>query len=139
MKPNDWIICGAVVAGLAVAAGAFGAHGLKTYLVRENMSDQEESDVEHRLEIHETAARYQMYHGLALILVGLVATRTAGPAVMVAGWSFLLGVVIFCGCLYGLVLAGPRILGAVVPIGGVGFIIGWVALAVAAWQTRRMA
>lgn len=138
MKPSDWIVCGAVVSGLAVAAGAFGAHGLKTYLVRENMSDQEKADVEHRLEIHETAARYQMYHGFALIAAGLVASRVASPAATLAGWSFSLGIVVFCGCLYGLVLGGPRILGAVVPIGGVAFIIGWLALAVAAWQTKRV-
>ena len=124
------------MAGLAVAAGAFGAHGLKSSQDNAPLTAQEKEEAQHRLEVHETAARYQMYHGLALILVGLVATRASGPAVAVAGWSFLAGTGIFSGCLYAIVFGGPRILGAIVPIGGVGFIVGWVALAVAAWQAR---
>ena len=73
-----------------------------------------------------------MYHALALLAVGWLAGRGAGMSANVAGWCFELGVLIFCGCLYALVLSGMKVLGAVVPIGGVLLIVGWLALAVAA-------
>lgn len=114
----------AVLGGVAVAAGAFGAHALKNQLT------------ERSLEIFETGTRYQMYHALALLLVGLLLSRTeAGQTwFTVAGWAFVAGVLIFSGSLYALSFTGIKCLGAITPLGGVAFILGWGCLAVAALQ-----
>lgn len=135
MRSRHWLACGALLAGLAVAAGAFGAHGLKPRL--KDAYQLSDDEAERRLEIYETATRYQMYHGVGLMVVGLAAWHGRRPALVAAAWGFLLGTAIFCGCLYALVFNGPRMLGAIVPIGGVAFLVGWTALAVAAWQTRE--
>lgn len=115
---------GAVLGAVGVAMGAFGAHALR-------------SRVEARqLEIWDTAARYQLWHALALVLVGLWVARDAVPAARLAGGAFLAGTLIFSGSLYLLVLTGKTWLGAITPIGGVLLIVGWVALAVAMWPAR---
>jgi uncharacterized membrane protein YgdD (TMEM256/DUF423 family) len=129
MKPHYWIVLGAALAALAVAMGAFGAHALRSRLIT---SDPAPAENVRLLETFETAARYQMYHAVALVLVGLVAARRNSLAVRVAGWLFAAGVVLFCGSLYGLVLTRVKLLGAITPLGGVAFIVGWIALAVAA-------
>lgn len=102
-------------AALAVAAGAFAAHGLR---------DRLEPRV---LDVFETGARYHMYHALAIIAAGLLAAR--GP-----GWLFQAGIVLFSGSLYALALTGVKGFGAVTPIGGLLFLVGWLWLAVAAWR-----
>lgn len=112
---------GALMAGVAVALGAFGAHGLRGRLSPEMLS------------VFETGVRYHMYHALAILATALMASRLEGRAVVVAGWSFAAGILIFSGSLYALALTGVTILGAITPIGGVAFLIGWVALAVAAF------
>lgn len=104
---------GAVSALLAVAAGAFGAHLLR---------DRVAADL---LPVFETGARYQMYHALGLIAVGLVLGRGAATPAVWAGWLFMAGSVIFSGSLYALTLTGARWWGAVTPIGGVCLIVGW--------------
>ena len=109
----NWTVVGAILGFLGVAAGAFGAHGLRSSLPAD------------RMEIFETAVRYQMYHALALLAVGpLGASR--------AGWAFLLGTAIFSGSLYLLVLTDRRWFGAVTPLGGLFLLAGWVLLALAA-------
>jgi uncharacterized membrane protein YgdD (TMEM256/DUF423 family) len=124
MSSAFWIRAGAILGGLAVAAGAFGAHGLKSRVSAPS------------LEIFETTARYQMYHALALLAVGILARMAVkeppGPALAVAGWCFVVGTLIFSGTLYGLVLTGKTWLGAITPIGGTLLIVGWVALAAGA-------
>ncbi len=115
---------GALIAGLAVAAGAFGAHGL---------SDRVAPDM---LAIFETGARYQMYHGLALLAVAWAAARWPGGGTTMAGWLFVGGVVLFSGSLYALALSGVRALGAITPVGGVAFVAGWLALGLAALRGR---
>jgi len=115
-----WITIGAVSAMLAVMAGAFGTHGLRDRLAPDLLA------------VFETAARYHMYHALAMIASGLVAERRPGRAAGAAGGLFLAGTVFFSGSLYALALSGVRALGAVTPIGGLCFIMGWIALAVAA-------
>jgi len=107
-----WWRIGAILCGLSVALGAFGAHGLQKFL-----------DDPHRIAVWETAARYQMYHGLAILLL---ATRFEGVT-RPARW-FLAGIAIFSGSLYALALSGVKILGAITPIGGVCFLIGWSLL-----------
>ena len=117
---RTFAMIGAVLGFVAVAAGAFGAHALRARLTPAD------------LEIFETAARYQMYHALALLGVAWAFTRWPGGAATAAGWLFLAGTVVFSGSLYLLVLTGQRWLGAVTPLGGVALLAGWLALAWAA-------
>src|SRR5688572_28382202 len=112
------IALGALNGAIAVAAGAFGAHGL-----RERLQPR-------ALEIFETAARYQMYHALAMILCGIIATRHATTA----GWMLQAGIVVFSGSLYALSLSGIKVLGAITTLGGIAFIVGWALLAWGAWR-----
>ena len=109
---------GGIFGALAVAAGAFGAHGLRTRLGGRE------------LEIFETAARYQLLHALALFAVAwaMGCHHRWGTA---AGWLLTFGVVVFSGSLYALALTGRQWLGAVTPLGGVALILGWLCLAVA--------
>jgi uncharacterized membrane protein YgdD (TMEM256/DUF423 family) len=106
---------GALMAAIAVAAGAFGAHGLRGRLSPEMLA------------IFETGARYQMYHALGM----LIAARAGSAG---AGWLFLAGIVLFSGSLYALGLSDVRWLGAITPLGGVCFIAGWLVLA---WSSLR--
>jgi uncharacterized membrane protein YgdD (TMEM256/DUF423 family) len=108
----------AALSGLiAVAAGAFGAHAL-----RERLSPE-------YLAVFETAARYQMYHALALIAAAWASTRWPGPVIQWSGWLFIIGTVLFSGSLYALALSGARWLGAITPLGGLAFMAGWLCLA----------
>lgn len=120
---NLWIAIGSIFAGLAVAMGAFGAHGLEDVLAEK----QTEA-------IFHTAAEYHMYHSLALLAVGLLAVRASSTCLQIAGWAFLIGILLFSGSLYVLAVTGIKWLGAITPFGGTGFIIGWVALSIAAWK-----
>lgn len=106
-----------IFGGLSVAAGAFAAHALS-----ERLSERS-------LEIFQTAARYQMYHALALILVALLINRAefSQPTLVAAGWSFIIGILIFSGSLYVLSLTNVKVLGAITPLGGAAFIAGWGA------------
>ena len=113
---------GATLAGLSVAAGAFGAHGLRDLLSADMLAN------------FETAARYQMYQALALILAGMLAERLPARAVNWAGWLFIAGIILFSGSLYVMSFTGMRMLGAITPLGGVAFIAGWAVLAVAAFR-----
>lgn len=127
--PRLWIICGSVLGFLGVAAGSFGAHGLKVLLEANGQSAN-----------WETAVRYCLFHAIALVLVGIFAglpqASAARGLVSTAGWSFLVGTVIFSGMLAALALSGVKILGAIVPIGGVLLLVGWACLAVAAWMSK---
>ncbi len=104
---------------LAVAAGAFGAHALRARLSADLLA------------VFETGARYQMYHALGLIAVAWAAARWPGPWPVRAGWLFLAGTVLFSGSLYALALSGARWLGAITPLGGVAFLLGWICLLLA--------
>jgi uncharacterized membrane protein YgdD (TMEM256/DUF423 family) len=110
---------------LAVALGAFGAHGLKSRLAAV-------ADGAERLDWWRTAASYHLAHALALGLVAVLVQRAAGAALTVAGFGFLVGIALFSGSLYVMVLSGVRGLGAVTPIGGLAFLVGWAALGWAA-------
>lgn len=119
---RHFMIIGAVLAAVAVAAGAFGAHALASRLSPE------------RLATWETAARYHMYHALALVLVAAVGERLQLPLAGAAAWLMLVGIAIFAGTVYILALGGPRWLGAVTPLGGVALIAGWLVFA---WAVAR--
>ena len=118
---RTFLFIGALLGGVGVGLGAFGAHGLKGRLSQEMLA------------VFETGVRYQMYHALALLVLGAMMTRLEGRAVVVAGWSFTAGILIFSGSLYALALSGVTMLGAITPLGGVAFLAGWLALAIAAF------
>jgi uncharacterized membrane protein YgdD (TMEM256/DUF423 family) len=116
------IALGALNAAIAVGAGAFAAHGLRDRLDARS------------LEVFETAARYQMYHAVAIILAGIIATSGAARGAQTAGWIFQAGIVLFSGSLYALALTGVKGLGAVTPLGGLAFLAGWLWLGWSAWR-----
>lgn len=114
---------GAISGFVAVGAGAFGAHALKSRLPADMLA------------VFEVGARYQMYHALALLAAAwLVGRSSATRAAAAAGWLFAAGTVLFSGSLYLLAFSGVRWLGAITPFGGVAFLAGWACLAWAAWR-----
>ncbi|MDZ7643554.1 MAG: DUF423 domain-containing protein [Woeseiaceae bacterium] len=117
-------ILGAVLGGLGVAAGAFGAHALRAQLEPR------------MLEVFETAVRYHMYHALALFAAAWLQQQTLAQSASVAGWAFVAGILLFSGSLYLMAFTGVRGLGAITPVGGAAFLVGWLALAAAASQLR---
>jgi uncharacterized membrane protein YgdD (TMEM256/DUF423 family) len=117
-----FFISGAIAAFIGVALGAFGAHSLRTKLTPE------------MLNIFEVGVRYQMYHALGLIAVAWAITRWPEANLNAAGWAFIVGIVIFSGSLYLLTLTDTRWLGAITPIGGIAFLIGWAILV---WSVAR--
>lgn len=121
-----FLLVGALLGGLAVGAGAFASHALQERLN------------ERALAIFETAARYQMYHALALLAVGLWLSRVEqGRSLLTAaGVAYLVGIGLFSGSLYALGLTGIKVLGAITPLGGVAFLVGWGCLAIAALTVK---
>jgi uncharacterized membrane protein YgdD (TMEM256/DUF423 family) len=137
MSTSFWLRVGAIWGFLAVAIGAFGAHGLKDRF--KELGDQFGPLVTERPEvIFQTATHYHAYCALAILAVGLLASSGRdGTAIQVAGWSFLSGSLIFSGSLYVLATTGMKKLGMITPIGGVLMLVGWVALAIAAgWKSN---
>jgi len=118
------LILASIFGASAVAAGAFGAHGL-----RGNVSDR-------ALEIFETATRYQLTHALVLVAIAILMQVLPEPpsSLPVGAVAIAIGMVLFCGSLYGLSLGAARWFGAIAPLGGVAFIVGWLCLAVAGWK-----
>lgn len=117
---RTFFIAGAVSAFVGVAAGAFGAHALKSRLDAEMLA------------VFETGVRYQMYHAFALIAAAWAYARLPGPLTNASGWLFVAGTLLFSGSLYVLSLTGVRWLGAITPLGGLAFLAGWLCLALAA-------
>lgn len=107
---------GAALAFVAVVLGAFAAHGLRARLEPR------------ALEIFETGVRYQFFHALALLLLALLLARAPGGGGVAAGWAFLVGIAVFSGSLYLLALTGVGRWGAVTPVGGLAFLVGWLLL-----------
>ncbi len=122
---KTWLILAAVSGFIAVAAGAFGAHALEGKVGARELA------------AFETGARYQMYHALALIAVAWLAGQYPSGAVTTAGWAFVFGTLLFSGSLYLFGATGSRALVLATPIGGVGFLVGWGALAVAGLRLAR--
>ena len=113
---RTFLLIGALAACVGVMFGAFGAHALRNRLSPEMLA------------VFETGVRYQMYHAFALLIVALAAARFDGWLVRAAGWAFTAGIVLFSGSLYALALTGMTTLGAVTPIGGLAFLVGWILL-----------
>ena len=125
MNGRQALLLGAVYGATAVIAGAFGAHALRGRLSPDDLA------------VFETAARYQMYHAVALVTLAKWLEQGVRPPLEWAARLFAIGVLIFSGSLYALALSGQRWLGLVTPLGGVGLIAGWVALGVAAVRAPR--
>jgi len=118
---KTFLLLGAVAAFLGVTLGAFGAHGLRGRLSPEMLA------------VFQTGVQYHMYHALALLLVSAMMGRLGGWLIQTAGWAFVAGIVLFSGSLYALALSGVTTLGAITPLGGVAFLVGWACLAFAAF------
>ena len=120
---TTWFAAGAVMCGLGVLLGAFGAHGLRDRVTPEMLA------------VFETGVRYHLVHGLALLAVAWATTRWPNTWITASGWLFVAGIVIFSGSLYLLSITGVRWLGAITPIGGLCFVAGWLILALSAMRT----
>lgn len=116
------LTAGAILAGIAVLLGAFGAHALQ-----ERLADD-------RLAIWETGARYHMYHALAILVVGLLRRRSSANELKVSATLFGVGIGLFSGSLYFLALSDLGLFGLLTPVGGLAFLAGWIALAIGAWR-----
>jgi uncharacterized membrane protein YgdD (TMEM256/DUF423 family) len=116
---RTFLIVGGLAGFIGVSLGAFGAHGLRSRLSPDMLA------------VFETGVRYQMYHACALLIVALAAARLDGWLIRAAGWSFALGILLFSGSLYVLALSGITVFGAVTPIGGLAFLVGWACLVAA--------
>lgn len=123
------LLAAGILGFLSVALGAFGAHGLKAKLAPL-------ADGAQRLDWWALGAQYQAIHALALGLVAWIATRTSSGGVTVATYGFLAGCLLFSGSLYVMALTGIRVLGAVTPLGGLGFLVGWAGVIAAAWSLK---
>jgi uncharacterized membrane protein YgdD (TMEM256/DUF423 family) len=116
---STFLLVGSLLGFLGVAAGAFGAHGLRSRLSSEMLA------------VFETAVRYQMYHVFALLIVAAAIGRLGDARLLsLAGWFFVAGIFLFSGSLYALALSGVTMLGAITPLGGLAFLIGWACLAI---------
>jgi uncharacterized membrane protein YgdD (TMEM256/DUF423 family) len=122
-QAQRFVLLGSISAFLAVAAGAFGAHALKTRLTPDHLA------------AFETAARYQMYHAFALF-VSASLTQRGWRLAPPAGWLFVLGTVLFSGSLYLMALTGTSRFGIITPFGGLCFLAGWLCLIICAWPRR---
>jgi uncharacterized membrane protein YgdD (TMEM256/DUF423 family) len=119
MTGKNILVLTGISGALAVGLGAFGAHGLESLLIQNG-----------RLDTFETAVSYHFYHTLGLLGLGILALiKPEWKGLSLAAWGMFLGILIFSGSLYILSLTGITWLGAITPIGGVGFILGWLALA----------
>lgn len=124
-----WLIVTGVNGFLAVALGAFGAHGLKKFLA-------DAPDGALRLQWWQTGTQYHLAHALALGLVAVLASHVTGRLPVAAGWCFVAGIALFSGSLYVMTLTNVRLLGAVTPVGGLCLLAGWALVTAAAWRLR---
>ncbi len=130
-----WIAIGAILAALGVGLGAFGSHVLPGKLAELGYSA---GDLARRQAIWETAIRYQMYHAIAIVLVGLALQHRDTRAWRIAPWAFLVGIILFSGSLKVLTFVGPawNKIGLITPFGGVALIVGWLMFAICALRSK---
>lgn len=123
-KLRLFVILGSLNMALAIAIGAFGAHGLKGKIDSNMLANWN------------TGAHYHIIHAIALICIGLLLAKlgTNGSLVSTAGWLLIVGIILFSGSLYVMALTNIKVLGAITPIGGISFIIGWMLVTIAAWR-----
>ncbi len=119
---NSFLILGASSALIAVAMGAFGAHGLKAVLAPEMLS------------AYKTGVTYQMWHALGLILIAILLPQTEGKLLIWAGWFMFAGIILFSGSLYLLTILNAKWLGIITPFGGLAFLLAWILVVIFAWR-----
>jgi uncharacterized membrane protein YgdD (TMEM256/DUF423 family) len=125
MGSRWWIMLGGLLAALAVIASSYGAHGLDRAEIGQRRADD-----------FDLAAQYQMIHAIGLVLIGLIGRGDVCRwCVQISGAGFLLGFILFCGGLFLFALWENRTLAPLIPVGGISFIVGWIALAIAGWKT----
>lgn len=151
---SGWLAIGAIMGGIAVSAGALGAHGLDHYFVvkyadqTRELTGETVSAAQKALADFKTGAEYQMYHALALLTVGLLSLRQKSRGLQIAGWAFTIGILLFSGSLYTITLTdlnwwktafplGRVLLIISTPLGGVLLIVGWLALAISTCCCRK--
>lgn len=117
-----FIILGAINGFIAVALGAFGAHGLEG-----KISD-------HYLGVWQKAVQYQMFHAGGLLVIGLLGLKISGSMINWSGWLMFIGILLFSGSLYILAVSGIKVLGAITPLGGVAFLVAWVLMIIATYK-----
>ncbi|MGE7761942.1 DUF423 domain-containing protein [Peribacillus sp. NPDC097895] len=117
-----FIILGALNGFIAVALGAFGAHGLEGKIP------------DKYLETWQTAVQYQMFHAVGLLVIGLLAGKLSSPLINWSGWLMLIGIILFSGSLFVLSVTQIKVLGAITPLGGVSFLVAWVLMIIAAYK-----
>jgi uncharacterized membrane protein YgdD (TMEM256/DUF423 family) len=122
MMEKTFVILGALSAFIGVAAGAFGAHGLKPVLGADMLA------------VFDVGVRYQLVHALALVAVAWVQSRWPSTLITASGWLFVIGTILFSGSLYALSVSGMRGLGLITPFGGVAFLVGWACMAWGVWK-----
>jgi uncharacterized membrane protein YgdD (TMEM256/DUF423 family) len=115
-QKNLWLIIGTIGAALGVITGAFGAHILEPMVSEGDFIT------------YQKAVRYQMYHSFGLIIVALISSQELNKSLKIAGWCFLIGIILFSGSLYLIVFTGLRGFGVITPVGGVAFVLGWIGL-----------
>jgi uncharacterized membrane protein YgdD (TMEM256/DUF423 family) len=136
MTPRVWIFLGALSAAIGVGLGAYHAHGLAPMLERRGLSAEE---IERQMHSFDVGDRYEMYHALGLILIGLLSEKGAKRCLSASGLLFVVGTLLFSGCLYVPVLSGLKLPWFLVPSGGAAFIAGWIVLAVGTLISNRSA
>lgn len=139
MAPNTvrvWIVLGALSAAIGVGLGAYHAHGLQGMLQRRLLTPD---DLQQKMHDFEVGVRYQLIHALALVIVGLLAVQLPSMWFHAAGTFFVVGTLLFSGCLCGSLLAGTKLPWYLVPAGGLAFIAGWTTVALGAALSRRSA
>jgi uncharacterized membrane protein YgdD (TMEM256/DUF423 family) len=120
---KTFLMLGSLNAFLSVALGAFGAHALRSKLSPD------------MLNVYQTGVQYHMIHSIGLILIALLADKLGNSSLVnVSGWALFIGIVLFSGSLYALSLSGIKVLGAITPLGGVSFLLGWILLSIAAMK-----
>lgn len=119
---NSFLLLGAICAFIAVAMGAFGAHGLKAVLAPEMLS------------AYKTGVTYQMWHALGLILIAILLQQTEGILLIWAGWFMFAGIILFSGSLYLLTILNAKWLGIITPFGGLAFLLAWILVVIFAWR-----
>ncbi|MFD6441808.1 DUF423 domain-containing protein [Peribacillus sp. NPDC060186] len=117
-----FIILGALNGFIAVALGAFGAHGLEGKIPDKYLATWQ------------TAVHYQMFHAVGLLVLGLLAGKISSPLINWSGWLMLIGIILFSGSLFVLSVTQIKVLGAITPIGGVSFLVAWVLMIIAAYK-----
>ncbi len=127
MTAKHFLVLAGLSGFLAVAIGAFGAHGLKEKI---------DSNL---LAAYQTGVQYHFYHTLALAFVALLLARSPDSSLLIAsGWAFVIGILLFSGSLYGLALGAPRWLGPITPLGGLSLMIGWILWVAGAWRSNQL-